>query len=182
MAMAGAMAVGVVLGDDAGLLAAWTVRRDTLEAAIWAKFHDPATGTLGTVVGPYPAVRGPTWAVWPAGLFATDGAAPLPPHATALRATLDPFLAGTPGDWLYNAEQVHALAHAWKDDPAKLAELAGILAYITAHVPTKDTGHFGEMYRKKAGSPDYVSLNDIPHIWEHAIWYLAARAIHGPGF
>ncbi len=182
MALKAAIPVGEAMGEDAGLVSAWTVRRDTLEAAIWTKFHDPASDTLGTIVGPYPAVRGPTWAVWPAGFFATEGAAPLAPHAAALRATLDPFLAGTPGDYLYNAEQVHALAHAWKDEPAKLAELAAILDYVTAHVATKDTRHFGEMYRKKAGSPDYLPLNDIPHIWEHAIYYLAARAIYGPGF
>lgn len=180
LALDAAVAAGTEQGEAAWLVSAWASRRDTLKTAIWSHFHNPATGVFGTLTGPDANLRGPTWAVFPANLFGLPGAPALAPHADALRSTLDPLLAGTPGDYAYNLEQVLALSFAWHGDAAKEAELAAILASFATHVPTTGTGHLGEFSRLLPGALTHESRNDSPHIWEHALFYLSARKVHGP--
>ena len=47
-----------------------------------------------------------------------------------------------------------------------------------ARVPITDTGHFGEAWKVKQGR--VITLEDMPHIWHHALFYAAAVEAFGP--
>ena len=46
---------------------------------------------------------------------------------------------------------------------------------------TTPTGLFGESWEKLAGGDHHViPVQDMPHVWEHALFYMAAVQIDGP--
>jgi hypothetical protein len=76
----------------------------------------------------------------------------------------------------YEAKALLGLAYA-RRNPAELAQLREPLAYM-AQALTTPTGLFGESWIRLAnGHP--LPVQDMPHVWEHALFYLAALRIDG---
>jgi len=76
----------------------------------------------------------------------------------------------------YEVMSMLTLAKVWKHDPEKLARVQEALVW-EATVPTNELGHFGKVWMK-SGS-DVVPGETQPHVWHHALFYLAALEAFG---
>ena len=67
---------------------------------------------------------------------------------------------------------------AWQRGAARQsADLQGTLAYMARSLTTP-TGLFGESWKRlRGGRP--IPVQDMPHVWEHALFYMAALRIDG---
>jgi hypothetical protein len=97
-------------------------------------------------------------------------------EAIAVRRSMDASLKAPRGQ--YEAKALLGLAHAWRHPSrAHAAELRGTLAYMARRLTTP-TGLLGESWtRLPGGRPEPVQ--DMPHVWEHSLLYLAALEIDG---
>ena len=166
---------------DAGEVAGWQARSAELEQAIVAHFLVP---------GPPAHFEGgrSAWLVWPTGFPAADDPRTLS-HAQYLQAAfIDPILARTARGGAYNAESLLARAHLARTlgDAAALGAVQDAVRFFVRELPTFDTHHLGEFYARVDAdlngdgiAPDYVSENDVPHVWEHAYLYAAAMVAFG---
>src|SRR5436309_1305645 len=166
---------------DADEVAGWQARAAELEQAIVAHFLVP--GSPAHFEGGRPA-----WLIWPTGFPATDDPRTLS-HAQYLQAAfIDPILARTARGGAYNAESLLARAHLARTlgDTAALGAVQDAVRFFVRELPTFDTHHLGEFYARVDAdlngdgiAPDYVSENDVPHLWEHAYLYAAAMVAFG---
>jgi hypothetical protein len=166
---------------DAGLAAGWQSRAAELEQAIVDHFR---------VAGPPEHFEGgrPGWLLWPVGF--PDAADPRAlGHAQYLKASfIDPLLARTAPGGAYNSEALLARAQLFRarGDAAGVADAQETVRAFVRMLPTPDTHHLGEFYARVDAdldgdgvAPDYVSENDVPHVWEHAYLYAAAMVAFG---
>jgi hypothetical protein len=130
----------------------------------------------------------PGWLIWPAAFLTPDDPRILS-HAQYLKEQfIDPILARSAPGGAYNAEPLLAraqLARA-RGDQATLAEVQEAVRFFVRELPTPDTHHLGEFYARvdqdlngDGIAPDYLSENDVPHVWEHAYLYAAAMVAFG---
>lgn len=166
---------------DLAVVPAWNARLQELKSAILAKFYDSSTGAYGlsaTGGAPGSQLRGAAWFLWPGEVKPLTDTSLLP-HGQALWQKTAPFFQAVPGVYSYNAEHLLSLAHLWKAQGVNGPLLAQALHKLTHDLPTPGTSHYAETYRVsiQAGIPTYRNLNNVPHLWEHALVYLAARKI-----
>ncbi len=160
---------------------AWQARAAELAQAIVDHFLVP---------GPPEHFDGnrPGWMLWPVEYLAPDDARALT-HAQYLdQQFVAPILARTATGGAYNSESLLALAqHARaRGDQQALAAVQDAVRFFVRELPTPDTHHLGEFYARvnldlngDGTTPDYLSENDVPHVWEHAYLYAAAMVAFG---
>jgi hypothetical protein len=71
----------------------------------------------------------------------------------------------------------HMLRRTYANDPAGLARLRTTLAYVAGALTTP-TGLFGESWTRLANGR-IQPVQDMPDVWEHALFYMAALKIYG---
>ena len=161
--------------------AAWQARATELAQAIVDHFLVP--GPPGHFEGNRAA-----WMLWPVSYLP-----PSDPRAASHAQYLydqfvAPLLARTATGGAYNAESLLALAERARasGDQAALAAVQDAVRFFVRELPTPDTHHLGEFYARvdldlngDGVSPDYLSENDVPHVWEHAYLYAAAMVAFG---
>ena len=96
-------------------------------------------------------------------------------EARAVRAAMEASLHSPRGE--YEAKALLGLSYAWK--PPSRAEsraLHRVLSYL-ARALTTPTGLLGEAWERFDGRP--MPVEDMPHVWEHTLFYLSALRIDG---
>ena len=77
----------------------------------------------------------------------------------------------------YEAKPLLGLAYAWSPlSSARKRMLNSVLRYMASRLTT-ETGLFGESWKRFNGRP--LAGQAQPHVWEHALFYLAAVKING---
>ncbi|MBI4577474.1 MAG: hypothetical protein HY722_14535 [Planctomycetes bacterium] len=184
LALEAALRAGAAAGEDPRVLDAWRHRRDELRDALLARFWDPALGRLADRGGS--SSHGLTdsgtgaWALWPCPVL-LPGDPRRAAEADYLWRDLGLTFSGARGRSAYDLKGAVALAEAWAADPVRRAGLADLVRRAALEMPTPGTGHLGEMYEIQALGPGrllFRQVNDMPHIWEHALFYLAARRLY----
>jgi hypothetical protein len=171
-----ALAAAHAMGDTTLRVGRWRARLARLRAAIDA-LYDPATrsyreGNSGGNAYNLDYSDG-GWLLWPVRYRAYDDPT-MRGERTRVERSMRAALAGPRGQ--YEAKALLGLAHA-SGDAAAQARLRGTLGYM-ARALTTPTGLFGESWTRLAGGRP-IPVQDMPHVWEHALFYLAALRIDG---
>jgi hypothetical protein len=171
-----AIAAATALGDTSGRVRLWEARLNRLRVAIDG-LYDPGTrryreGVFGA--NAYNLDYGDGgWLLWPVQYRPYSDPA-MVGEADAVDRSMESSLAGSRGQ--YEAKALLGLAYA-RRDRSELTHLRQTLSYM-ARVLTTPTGLFGESWiRLKDGKP--IPVQDMPHVWEHTLFYLAALKIDG---
>ena len=156
---------------------AWRVRLKQLDAAI-RDLYNPrkhAYGEGDASGNAYNVSYGDGgWLLWPVE-FRPFADPTMVGEARAVRAAMDASLRSAHGE--YEAKALLGLSYAWsRPTPAQSRELHHVLHHMAAALTTP-TGLFGEAWERFAGHPRPVE--DMPHVWEHTLFYLAALRIDG---
>ncbi len=156
---------------------AWRARLTRLDRAI-AALYDPATRSYreGNAKGnAYNLDYGDGgWLLWPV-RFRPYTDETMRGEAAAVGRSMSDSLRSARGE--YEAKALLALAYAWsRPTRAQSTLLRSTLAYMAARLTTP-TGLFGEAWERFAGVP--MPVEDMPHVWEHSLFYLAALQIDG---
>jgi GH15 family glucan-1,4-alpha-glucosidase len=167
-----AIAAAHAVGDTNPKVALWEARLNRLRAAI-DNLYDPAKhayreGDSGGNAYNLDYSDG-GWLLWPV-QFRPYSDPRMQGEAATVQDAMDKALAGPRGQ--YEAKALLGLAHAKGGSP----ELRATLRYM-ARALTTPTGLFGESWTRVAGRP--FPVQDMPHVWEHALFYLAALRIDG---
>ena len=172
MALGAATEAATVLGEDEAA-ARYAARRDELGAAIDEHLWNEEGGFYG------PGAAAVT--VWPA-CFHDHDHPRMARHLDHVWETIAPTFAepeaGEKVFGLYEAKGVLALAKAWKDDPAKMAQLRDALDWIVTEHATPDTHVMGEVWQVEDG--EVLSIVSQPHAWEQILTYMAAIELYPP--
>jgi GH15 family glucan-1,4-alpha-glucosidase len=173
-----AVAAASALGDTGVQVAAWQARLARLDQAV-AALYDPATQSYreGNATGnAYNVDYGDGgWLLWPV-QFRGYQDATMRGEANSVRRAMDASLASAQGS--YEGKALLGLAHAWSSPTsAQSQELHSVLRSL-ASAYTTNTGLFGEAWRRLGGNRPHP-LQDMPHVWEHSLFYLSALAIDG---
>ena len=174
-----AVAAAKLMGDTSAQVGQWQARMQRLGAAI-DKLYDPATksysegsGSSGNAYNLDYSDGG--WLLWPVQYKPyTDPT--MVGEAAAVDRAMRTSLKGQQGQ--YEAKALLGLAVAGHGNSSALARLRGPLAFMAQKLTTP-TGLLGESWKKLAGGR-IIPVQDMPHVWEHALFYLAALAIDGP--
>jgi hypothetical protein len=173
LALRSAVAAAHVLGDDGTEVARWAARARQLETAIDA-LYDPAEHAYRE--GPTSGQALPAsfedggLMLWPVELhrFANPT---MQGEAAATESAMDASFLADSGD--YEGVALLGLCHEARAlDPAALGGLRQTLATM-AQTRTTPTGLFGEGWHRW-GDGRITPLNDQPHVWEHALFEMAA--------
>jgi uncharacterized protein (TIGR03382 family) len=168
--------------DDDEAMDGYLQRAEELNQAIRDHYLDPATGLFKIAreesPGPIPDKIGyqiTGWLVWPGRVLLKDEAL----LQAQLEADMDEVLAILKGEreWgIYLAKPIIAAALYGQKDGARAQAREALL--LLADVATTGTDHFGEVFENTAaGLENRVSM---PHVWEGALFYLAAMALTDP--
>ncbi len=172
-----ALTAAAAVGERGAQINAWRSRLARLDRAIVA-LYDPATGSYreGNAKGnAYNLDYGDGgWLLWPV-QFRPYSDATMQGEAAAVARSMSRSLRSAHGE--YEAKALLALAHAWsRPTHAQAALLRSTLSYMAARLTTP-TGLFGEAWERFDGVP--LPVEDMPHVWEHSLFYLAALQIDG---
>lgn len=168
-ALDAALQAGRAMNESPSRLERWRRRRRELTRAIVEHFWNGQEfrGIL----------RAMSWVLWPGRVLPANDPR-MAVHAEALWQRIRPFFEERPdGIYFYFAEHVLSLAQFDQGCGRFRDRLRAALRVLT-HEGTTETGHYGEIYRVRSGRIE--NLNDIPHIWEHALVYLAAMTLYPP--
>ena len=172
-----AVAAARAIGDKDPRVARWQARLDRLGAAI-DKLYDPAKhayseGSSGGNAYNLDYSDG-GWLLWPV-QYKPYGSPEMKGEAAAVEHAMTVALAGPRGQ--YEAKALLGLAYAYAGDEQALARLRKELVYMAGSLTTQ-TGLFGESWTRLA-SGKVIPVQDMPHVWEHALFYMAALRIDG---
>jgi hypothetical protein len=185
VAVHAALVAGARLAHAAGDDAAgrrYLARARALAAAIDSFYWDPAAGRFraarGLAGGPLDTIAGwdTGWLIWPGRVLGASD----PRVEAQLSADMTGILAILRGETVggtYTAKNVVAAALYGKPGGARdqAREAVGLLAGIA----TPDTDAFGEVYLSD-GKGGWSNRTATPHVWEGALFYLAAMALTDP--
>jgi GH15 family glucan-1,4-alpha-glucosidase len=171
-----AIAAAHAMGDSSARVGLWQARLVRLRAAI-ERLYDTGRRAYGEGSSGGNAYNldysDGGWLLWPVHLRPYGDARMRGEAATVDRA-MRAALAGPRGQ--YEAKALLGLAYALRDRRT-LRRLRGTLAYM-ARALTTPTGLFGESWTRVAHRRP-LPVQDMPHVWEHALFYLAALKLHG---
>ena len=173
-----ALAAAAALGQQAGLEPTqWRARLTRIDAAV-AGLYDPSSHAYreGNASGnAYNLDYGDGgWLLWPVA-FRPYSDPTMQSEATAVQTALDASLRASHGE--YEGKALLGLTYAWSHPTrAQSVELHGVLHYMATSLTTP-TGLFGEAWERFGGRPQPVE--DMPHVWEHTLFYLSALRIDG---
>jgi hypothetical protein len=171
-----ALAAARAMGDTSARVGLWQSRLGRLSAAI-DRLYDPGRHAYGEGASGSNAYNldysDGGWLLWPVQHKPYDDPT-MRGEADAVDRAMRASLAAPRGQ--YEAKALLGLAYA-RRDPAELAQLREPLAYMAQSLTTP-TGLLGESWiRREDGRP--LPVQDMPHVWEHALFYLAAVKIYG---
>ena len=171
-----ALAAAHAMGDTDPRVGRWRARLGRLGAAI-DRLYDPAKGAYregnsgGNAYNLDYSDGG--WLLWPVHYRPYHDPTMRGERATVERA-MRAALAAPRGQ--YEAKALLGLAYS-SGGPRATARLRGTLDYL-ARALTTPTGFFGESWTRLPGGRP-LPVQDMPHVWEHALFYLAALRIDG---
>jgi hypothetical protein len=172
-----ALAAAAKLGASGVEVGSWSSRLQRLDAAI-AALYDPAThlyregNSAGNAYNLNYSDGG--WLLWPV-QFRPYNSPTMIGEARAVSAQMQRSFTTTKGG--YEGKALLGLAYTWTHPTrAQAAELRSVLAYMALALTTP-TGLFGESWARFAGVPK--PIEDMPHVWEHSLFYLSALQIDG---
>jgi GH15 family glucan-1,4-alpha-glucosidase len=165
---------------SAGDADGWKRRRAELTEALFRHLWDDDAGRL--VDGGPKELDASAWAIWPCAVFE-----PGDPRADAqgeyLWRELQRALSGEKARSGYDAKLFLALAALWGPHHPRRPQLVEAYRRFAHELPTPDTGLLGEHYRihrQPGGGVRFEHLNDVPHVWEHALHYLTLLRLFPP--
>jgi len=168
-----AIAAAGAVGDASPRVELWRARLARLDQAI-AALYDPGAHAYreGNSAGnAYNVAYGDGgWLLWPV-RFRRYSDPTMVGEAAAVRRALAASLASPQGS--YEGKAVLALAYAG----FPRGDLDPTLSYMARSLTTP-TGLFGEAWRRFAGGRP-TPLEDMPHVWAHSLFYLAAVQADG---
>jgi hypothetical protein len=167
-----AVAAAKAMGDASGQVGLWQARLGRLGAAI-DHLYDPAKRAYGEGASGANAYNldysDGGWLLWPVQYKPYDDTT-MRGEADAVDRAMRASLAAPRGQ--YEAKALLGLAYAGRG-----AQLRAPLLHM-AQALTTPTGLLGESWiRLKSGRT--IPVQDMPHVWEHALFYLAALKIDG---
>lgn len=173
-----AVAAARAMGDGSARVAGWRARLGRLRAAI-AALYDPKTRSYrpGTNAGnAYNVVYGDGgWLLWPV-RFKPYADPTMRGEARVVWRAMRRSLRAPQGQ--YEAKALLGLSHAWKPfSPRHRRRLRRAIRYMARALATP-TGLFGESW-KHLPNGRLIPVQDMPHVWEHTLWYMAALRIEG---
>ncbi|MHB1486266.1 MAG: hypothetical protein ACYCS7_00035 [Acidimicrobiales bacterium] len=177
-----AVAAAVALGDRSPEVAIWTHRVATLTAAIDNLF-DPTQSAYEEQAGASSALpvsyADGGWLLWPVELHSLNDPR-MQGEATAVWSAMLASLASSSGG--YEGKALLGVCEAWSQPTPTSAQhqaLQSELNFMATNLTT-DTGLFSEFWQRLPGNGPIVRLNDMPHVWEGALFYLSAMCIDPP--
>jgi hypothetical protein len=170
LALRSAIAAAAALHIASPTVALWRARAAQLQAAI-ARLYSPRAhayreGPSSTTALPVSYEDGGLM-LWPT-RFLPYSDPRMQGEADATFSAMQASFSGRAGD--YEGVALLGLCHAWRHDRAKTRLLRHTLAYMAESLTTP-TGLFGEGW-VRWGDGTIGPLNDQPHVWEHALFYL----------
>ena len=166
------------LGGHDAQAATWEARAAEVKAAI-ATFFD-ASANHFTNEG----WRGGEWVIFPAMLLPLDDPRVAAQAQYIRNVKVLPNLAMQTQGFAYLTESILAMAVAAREDPARMAELKDWMGTLLDTLPTKGTGHLGEVTLTGDfdgdGKKEFVNVTSIPHVWEATTLALALIATYHP--
>jgi hypothetical protein len=178
-----AIQAAAVMGDSSASVQAWQARLSVLGDAI-DSLYDPQQHAYKEAppspqqANPYNTDYGDGgWLLWPVAFHPYND-----PRMAGEAVLVDSTMQlQTKPRGSYEAKGLLGLAFAWHDTPtpAQRNELLSTLSYMAANITT-NTGLFGESWTRRYG-PQPHPVEDQPHVWEHALFYLSAIQIDGDG-
>lgn len=175
-----AISAAAAVGDHSPRVTQWRRRLGRLRAAIVA-LYDRSTRSYriggNSAHNAYLVEYGDGgWLLWPVHFKAYRDPT-MVGEANAVYAAMRRSLAARRGQ--YESKALLALGYAWKPlSRAHRRALQSALGYIARDVTTP-TGLLGESWKRVAGRPRPIPVQDQPHVWEHTLFYLAALQIDG---
>ncbi|MHB8449173.1 MAG: hypothetical protein ACYDAQ_01690 [Mycobacteriales bacterium] len=174
-----AIAAAQLLGDQSAQVLTWRRREATLGSAIDA-LYDPSQQAYreqpsASTALPVLYTDG-GWLLWPVQLHPrTDPR--MSGEASAVWSSMLASLASNSGGY----EGKALLGVCETDNPATLAQHRSMqhVLHEFATQLTTDTGLFGEFWQRFPSGGPIRPLNDIPHVWESALFYLSSVCIDG---
>ena len=174
-----AVAAASDLGDRSAQMAVWKNRAVVLQGAIDA-LYDPAHRAYREQPGNSSAqpvlYTDGGWLLWPVQLHpAADPRIQGEAQGVwqAMLSSLDSSSGG------YEGKALLGVCETWGSaTPKQHQALQGILHTIATGFTT-NTGLFGEFWQRFAPGGPVVPLNDMPHVWESALFYLSSICIDG---
>jgi hypothetical protein len=176
-----AVAAAAAVGDASPLVQTWRSRADQLAAAI-DSLYDQRPGQRAYREGPGNASAVPVsytdggWLLWPVRLH-PYGDARMQAEAAAVWPAMWASLASNSGG--YEAKSLVGVCRAWSPPtPAQQQAMVSALHEFATVLPLS-TGLFSEFWQRFPPGGPIRGVNDAPHVWEHALFYLAALCIDG---
>ncbi|MFY9615250.1 MAG: hypothetical protein WAT58_07595, partial [Candidatus Dormiibacterota bacterium] len=173
-----AIAAAAAMGDASAAVGQWKTRLDELTAAIDG-LYDAASQSYresGNLPNGYNVDYGDGgWLLWPVA-FRPYNEPKMIGEANQVDKSMGTSLASNRGQ--YEAKALLGLAYAWSNPTAaQKKDLLDTLSFMASGLTT-NTGLFGESWTRNYG-PKPTPVQDQPHVWEHALFYLAAVRING---
>lgn len=171
-----ALAAAAVLGDKDARVGRWRARLARLGAAI-ERLYDPAKrayreGNSGGNAYNLDYSDG-GWLLWPV-RYKPYSDPKMRGEAATVARSMHTSLRGPRGQ--YEAKALLGLAYA-RGGPRGAGDLRGTLRYMARSLTTP-TGLFGESWKRLPGGKP-LPVQDMPHVWEQALFYMAALRIQG---
>ncbi|MHB8594691.1 MAG: hypothetical protein ACYDB3_10255, partial [Acidimicrobiales bacterium] len=177
-----AVAAAAALGDDSPEVTIWKDRVATLSSAI-DDLYNPGQNAYEEQAGASSALpvsyTDGGWLLWPVELHPlTDPR--MQGEATAVWSSMLASLASTSGG--YEGKALLGVCEAWSQPTPTSAQhqaLQSELDFMATNLTT-DTGLFSEFWQRFSANGPIVPLNDMPHVWEGALFYMSAMCIDPP--
>jgi hypothetical protein len=100
-------------------------------------------------------------------------------EASAVWSAMLTSLSGNSGG--YEGKALLGVCEAWSPlNPATKQKLDGELHFMATQLTTS-TGLFGEWWQRFPPGGTIRTMNDMPHVWEGALFYLSAMCVDGSG-
>ena len=165
-----------ILGNDQAFR--WEKRAADLKEAILS-FYNETEGHFENE-----GWRGGEWLIYPAAILPIDDPR-IKSQADYIRETdVLPNVNMETDGFAYLSEKLFALALADRNNQEKLDEVKAWMDFLLQELPTKDTGHLGEVALvgdfNLDGEKEFVNVTSIPHVWEATVLSLALIAAYHP--
>lgn len=170
-----------IMGDEESRQR-WEQRAEELFQAVFENFYDTECGRFvdnAEYKGKCAedgAGRDAALILWPARMVG-PGDERAEQAAEQLWANLEKSFSGERDRGMYEVYALLSLSHYWKGRSDKVELLKRGLEW-SATVPVSEIGHFGEVWFLLDGKA--VPGEAQPHLWHHALFYLAALETYGP--
>ena len=175
-----ALAAASVLGDTSPQVVLWQQRLTQLGSAVDG-LYDPSVGAYDEQPGAASAApvsfTDGGWLLWPVELHPYSDPRMVGESNAVWSAMLGSLNQNSGG---YEGKALLGVCEAWSPlTTATKAKLDGQLHYMATRLTT-NTGLFGEWWQRFPPGGRVRPMNDMPHIWEGALFYLSAMCVDGP--